>query len=48
MGSYARALGPGMKVHMNLIWNQSENGDTGSAKVENTGLAAVSGLKVVF
>ena len=33
---------------MNLIWNQSENGDTGSAKVENTGTALVTGLKVVF
>ena len=48
MGSYARAMGPGMKVHMNLIWNQSDNGMSGADKAENTGLAAVSGLKVVF
>ena len=45
MGSYARALGPGVKVHMNLIWNETSNGD-GSA--ENTGLAGVTGIKVVF
>ena len=24
MGSYARALGAGMKWHANLIWNQSD------------------------
>lgn len=45
MGSYARALGPGVKVHLNLIHTNSENGD-GSA--ENTGLIGVTGLKVVF
>ena len=48
MGSYARALGPGMKVHMNLIWNQSDNGEAGAKKNENTGTAMVTGLKVVF
>ena len=26
-GSYARALGPGVKLHLNLIWNESENSD---------------------
>ena len=25
MGSYARAIGPGAKVHLNLLWNESEN-----------------------
>ena len=48
MGSYARALGPGAKVHMNLIWNQSDNGASGAAKAENTGTAVVTGLKVRF
>ena len=48
MGSYARALGAGMKWHANLIWNQSDNGMSGADKAENTGLAAVSGLKVSF
>jgi hypothetical protein len=43
-GSYARALGPGVKVHMNLIWNESDDGG-GTA---NSGVAAVSGVKVVF
>jgi predicted porin len=44
MGSYARALGPGVKVHMNLIWNESDDG----AGAENGGVGAVSGIKVVF
>ena len=43
-GSYARALGPGVKVHMNLIWNESDDGGAS----ENGGVAAVSGVKVVF
>ena len=44
-GSYARSLGPGAKVHLNLIWNESTSplGD-----VENTGTAFVTGLKVSF
>ena len=45
MGSYARVLGPGVKTHLNLIWNSSENGD---GSVERSGTALVSGLKVVF
>ena len=45
MGSYARAMGPGVKVHMNLLWNETENA-TGTA--ENTGLAGIGGIKVVF
>ena len=48
MGSYARSLGPGMKAHVNLIRNQSDNGMKGDDKVENSGTALVSGLKVVF
>ena len=45
MGSYARAMGPGVKVHMNLLWNETTSEDGES---ENTGLAAISGIKVVF
>ena len=45
MGSYARALGPGVKWHANVIWNSSESGD---GSKENSGTALVSGLKVVF
>ena len=71
MASYARALGPGVKWHANLIWNQSESavtdGDTRGAdgvvietvaadtdymqqkaQSENSGMALVTGLKVVF
>ena len=43
-GSYARALGPGVKLHMNLIWNESDDG----AASENGGVAAVSGVSVAF
>ncbi|MDD9993367.1 MAG: porin [Rhodospirillales bacterium] len=44
MGSYARAMGPGVKWHLNLIHteSQADNGD------ENTGLILVSGLRVKF
>jgi len=45
MGSYARALGPGVKVHLNLIWNESQDA-TGDN--ENTGIAGVGGIKVAF
>ncbi len=45
IGSYARALGPGVKLHLNLIWNQSQN-DT--ATQENTGIAGVGGIMVRF
>ena len=45
MGSYARALGAGVKVHMNVIWNDSSNAD---GSVENSGVAGVTGIKVVF
>ena len=48
MGSYARAIGPGAKVHMDLIWNQSDNGESGDDKNENTSTAFVTGLKVRF
>ncbi len=48
MGSYARSLGPGMKAHVNLIRNQSDNGKKGAEKNENTGTALVTGIKVVF
>ena len=43
MGSYARALGPGVKVHTSLRWTETSNGTD-----ENTGLASVTGIKVVF
>ena len=45
MGSYARALGPGVKVHMNLLWNDSSNGD---GSVENSGVVGITGIKVSF
>ena len=45
MGSYARAMGPGVKVHLNAIWNSTESGD---GMKENGGTALVSGIKVVF
>ena len=45
MGSYARAMGPGVKTHLNVIWNSSENGN---GTVENTGTALVTGIKVKF
>ena len=45
MGSYARSMGPGVKVHTNVIWNSSENGD---GTKENSGTALVTGVKVVF
>ena len=35
MGSYARALGPGVKLHMNLLWNESDDGGA----TENGGVA---------
>ena len=43
MGSYARSLGAGVKVHTSLLWNESSNGTD-----ENSGLASVTGIKVVF
>ena len=48
MGSYARAMGPGIKAHMNVIWNETSNGASGDAEMINTGTALVSGIKVVF
>ena len=45
IGSYARVLGPGVKTHINVIWNSSENAD-GSA--ERSGIALNTALKVVF
>ena len=45
MGSYARALGPGMKVHLNVIGTESESSD---GNAENSGIVSVAGLKVVF
>ncbi|MCY4548096.1 MAG: porin, partial [Defluviicoccus sp.] len=45
MGSYARALGPGTKVNLNLLWNESEN-RAGTA--QNSGLAGIVGIRVNF
>ena len=45
MGSYARALGPGMKVHLNVIGTESESSDGNN---DNRGIVSVAGLKVVF
>ena len=47
-GSYARALGPGVKWHTNLIWNESDNGMSGAAQKQNSGLGLTSGLVVSF
>ena len=48
MGSYARSLGAGAKVHTNLIWNESDNGVSGTGSADNTGMALVSGISVKF
>ncbi len=45
MGSYARALGPGVKLHLNLIWNNSQSDD---GMTQNTGIAGVGGILVRF
>jgi predicted porin len=45
MGSFARAIGPGAKVHLNLLWNESEN-NAGDA--QNSGLTGIVGVKVGF
>ena len=45
MASYARAMGPGVKVHLNALWNESANADD---SMQNTGTALISGVKVVF
>ena len=45
MGSYARALGPGVKLHMNLLWNDTSNK---AGTTENSGIAGITGIKVVF
>ena len=45
MGSYARSLGAGVKVHTNLLWNDTSNGD---GTVENSGVALITGIKVGF
>ena len=45
MGSYARILGPGVKTHLNLIWNSSENAD---GSTDRSGVAFSSALKVSF
>ena len=81
MGSYARALGPGVKWHANVIWMDSQsakhmvvsdglansddvpatssytvapanefvgNADHGTRQAEKSGIALVTGIKVVF
>ena len=45
MGSYARVLGPGVKTHINVIWNGSENGD---GTTERCGIALNTAMKEVF
>ena len=45
MGSYARALGAGVKVHMNVLWNETENG---AGDAQNSGIVGITGIKVVF
>ena len=45
MGSYARAMGPGVKVHLNALWNESTSPDGSET---NSGTALISGIKVVF
>ncbi len=48
MGSYARSMGPGVKVHLNLLHVAAENGMSGDDKVESSGATIVSGIKVSF
>jgi outer membrane protein OmpU len=53
IGSYARALGPGVKLHTDLIWNQSQSdtatdADGVTTQTENSGTAFVTGIKVTF
>jgi len=43
MLSYARALGPGVKWHANLIWADSNSGTT-----ENSGFAVSTGVRLSF
>ena len=41
MASYARALGPGVKWHANVIWNTSESGDPATSYVNTADGKAV-------
>ena len=43
LGSYARTLGPGVKVHMNLFWNDTTDGTN-----DNSGIAAITGIRASF
>ena len=45
LGSYARTLGPGVKIHMNLLWNDTSNDD---GSVNNSGIAAITGIRASF
>ena len=45
MGSYARSMGPGVKVHTNLLHIDGESGD---GQASSSGLVSISGIKVVF
>ena len=42
MGSYSRSLGPGVNVHTNVLWNDTESGDGNS---NNSGVAASTGIQ---
>ena len=48
IASYARALGPGVKMHLNVHWNDSDNGKDGADAKSNTGTAVSVGTTVVF
>ena len=49
VASYARAMGPGVKIHTDLIWNDSQS-DTAAdgSQDQNTGTAFVTGILVSF
>ena len=48
MASYARALGPGLKMHVNVYWNDSDNGMDGADNKSQSGTAASAGMTVSF
>lgn len=45
MASYAKALGPGVRWHANLIWSDSTNG---AGTVSNDGFAVSTGIRLSF
>lgn len=48
IASYARALGAGVKMHVNVHWNDSDNGMDGAAQKTQSGTALSVGTTVRF